>query len=180
MIRGRLTAIGAAIAGVIVVVLVIALLATRATLAEARQDLAAEQAAHAQTEANYRAASAQARAEAAAHARRIGEQQQQLSEEISRDYQTQLAALRDRADALRVQLAGAAADRGRSGAGGAPPLPGAAGGSDGAAAQAGLPAGTEPDAFALEDRLIATEQALQLDALQRWVRAQQAIDFNPR
>jgi hypothetical protein len=52
-----------------------------------------------------------------------------------------------------------------------PTLPGAAGSAAQAAGQGGLPP---------EDALIATEQAIQLDELIKWVRRQSALDPNAR
>lgn len=106
-----------------------------------------------------RAKTAKAQADDAAHAKAVETQQTQIGQESSRDYQAELA--RVRADyAERLRRASAA----NSGGGGKPSVPGASAGSSGsdaAAAQGGLPS---PDA------LTATEQALQLQALQDWAR----------
>ena len=146
------------------------LLWQRGTIADARRDLAAEQAAHRQTVADYRTAAEKARGDDAANIVRVAAEQARITEETSRDYQNRLADARARADALRLQLAQTAAD---PGAGRAAPVPAAgatAGRPDGAAAPARLPELT------LAERLTATEQAIQLDALQSWVRAQADID----
>lgn len=120
-----------------------------------------------QERASVRAASARARAEDAARAARAERDQERISRETASEYQKQIADLRRRADALRVQLAPAGADSGGRGGPAVSGLPDAPGRADGAAGQAGLPA---------EDALIASEQALRLKALQDWVRAQGQVE----
>lgn len=129
----------------------------------------AEQAAFARTVADYRAAAEAARAADRAAADRVRAEQQAINERTVHDYQTRLAAARDRA--RRLQLAAAAAPADPCG-GRTAPVPGlsaAACGADQAAAQDRLPAG---------DALVATEQAIQLDELVRWVKRQAAVDPN--
>jgi hypothetical protein len=126
-----------------------------------------EKVAHALTVSGYRAKAEEARAADAANVIRVERDQSSVNQETDRDYQTQLADLRRRYDALRVRTGAAAADPRGSGSPPVPGLPGAAGGADGSAVQDGLP---------LEDALIASEQALQLDALQNWVRRQAAVE----
>jgi hypothetical protein len=108
--------------------------------------------------ADTKAKTAQAKADDAAHAKAVETHQNAISQESSDDYQKQLAAVR--ADyARRVRAAEAAA---HSSGGGSPAVPGAAPSAarpDAAPAQAQLPA---PDA------LTATEQAIQLKAMQDW------------
>jgi hypothetical protein len=129
----------------------------------------AEQAASAQTVANYRAAAVAARAADAAAAEHVRAQQQVITERIAYDYQTRLAAARDLAKRLRFAAGAPAAHPcGR----GTPAMSSLPAGACGAAQTAGQD--RLPDA----DALIATEQALQLDALIRWVRAQAAVDPN--
>jgi hypothetical protein len=127
----------------------------------------AEIAAHKLTIAHVRAAAEKARADDAAHARRVERDQSKVSEEVSRDYQKDLADLRRRYDALRVRLGKTQANPGGTGSAPLPCLPGAAGGPDGAACQEGLPS---------EDALIASEIALRLEALQRWVTGQLGVE----
>lgn len=151
----------------------------RAQLATARAEvaLADERTAHRITVANVRLAAAQAKIADAENAKRVIAEQSRITQEVSRDYQTRLAGVRARADALRLQLQRTTATDPRSSADPGMPAPGAtAGGPDGAAAQDRLPPAA--GLIDLEDRLIATEQALQLEALQAWVRAQAAIDTN--
>ena len=133
-----------------------------------------EQAASAQTVANYRSAAEAVRAADAAAAQRVRTEQSAINERIANDYQTRLAAARDRAERLRI-AAGAAATNscGRRG----PSLPGLPAASCQPAQAAGqnrLPA----PALGSDAALIATEQALQLDELIRWVTAQAGVDPN--
>lgn len=126
-----------------------------------------EQAALAGTVANYRAAAAQAEAADKANAERVAAEQNAISERTSNDFEARLAAARSLAQRLREQSAAAAA---HSRSGGAAPVSGlsaAAGGSHEAAGQDGLPQ---------SDALIATEQAIQLDELIKWVKAQSTVD----
>jgi hypothetical protein len=128
-----------------------------------------EQAAFAGTVANYRAAADAARASDKANAERVATEQRAINQRSANDYQARLAAARARADELRRQTALAAADsRTRPSA----PLPGlsaAAQGSDRGAGEGRLSA---------EDALTATEQAIQLDELIKWVKQQAEVDSN--
>lgn len=85
-----------------------------------------------------------------------------INQEISNDYQAHLADARARYDRLLANAAARPATGGGAGSG-LPGLPGASGRPDAAAAQ---------DRFLAADALTATDQALQLDALIRWVDAQ--------
>ena len=126
-----------------------------------------EQQAHARTVANYRAAAETARRADAANRDRVVAAQQNINERTIDDYDVRLADARALADRVRREAGAAATDRGT---GRATPLPAA-----GAAARAADGA-TAQDRLPLDDRLIATEQAIQLDALIKWVRAQAAVD----
>ena len=132
-----------------------------------RQQVREEKAAHRLTVANVRAAAEKARADDAAHARRVERDQTTISEEVSRDYQEQLVDLRKRYHALRLRLAKAPANPGGAGGAAVPGLPVSPSGPDGAAGQDGLPA---------EDALAASEIALRLKALQDWVKGQLGIE----
>jgi hypothetical protein len=135
--------------------------------AEFEQLYAKEQAALAGTVANYRAAADAARAADEANLARVTAEQRAINERTSNEFQKRIAAARLAAQRLREQFAGVAADP-RSGA--AAPLPGVPAAAEGpaeAARQDGLP---------LSDRLVATEQAIQLDELIKWVRAQHNVD----
>jgi hypothetical protein len=128
-----------------------------------------EQAAFAGTVANTRASAEQARAADKANADRVAAEQLTINEGTANAYETRLAAARARADELRVRSQ-AAANRGAGGGASVPGLPAAARGAAQAAGQDRLPG---------SDALTATEQAIQLDELIKWVRAQAAVDNNP-
>jgi len=128
-----------------------------------------EQAAFAGTVANVRAATDLARAADLANARRVAADQRAINERTARDFEARLAAARAAADRLRSQSAVAAANSGAGRAANLSRLPAAPGGAAQAAGGDRLPA---PDA------LTATEQAIQLDELIKWVRAQAKVDNN--
>ena len=129
--------------------------------------LRAEQLALARTEAGYRAAADTARAEDKANAERVAARQSTINQETADDYETRLGGARAAADRLRAQLAAAPADPGAGRAASVPGLSPAAGGPAQASGQDGL-----------SDALTATEQAIQLDELVKWVRKQAALDPN--
>ncbi|MFD0848225.1 hypothetical protein [Sphingosinicella xenopeptidilytica] len=126
--------------------------------------LAAEQSRYEQQVSDYRAAYQTAVANAHAAARFVEVQQERITHEVSADYQARLADVRARYQRL---LAEAKAD---SRDAGTPDLPGV---SD---ATCRVNAGPTYCGLSLEARLVATEQALQLDALQNWIRKQVAVE----
>ena len=127
----------------------------------------AEQSARALTIANYRAAAETARQQDLANAGRVAAEQRAISERTTHDLETRLADARARA--LHLQLrAGPPAATGGGGRAAAMPAASAT------PRAAGRPA--EEDGFPLADRLLATEQAIQLDELIKWVTGQAAID----
>lgn len=133
-----------------------------------------ERAALAGTIANYRAAADAARAADRANLNRVATEQRAINERTSNEFEARLAAARQAADRLaaerlREEAASAAADSGARGAAAVPGLPAAAGRPDQTAHQDGLPAA---------DTLTATEQAIQLDELIKWVKRQAAVDPN--
>ena len=128
-----------------------------------------ERAAFAGTVANVRAAAERARAADQANARRVLADQAQINERTSHDLETRLADARVRAERLRVEAAGGSADPRGRGAAAVPGLSVAAGNPAQAAGQDRLPQ---------SDRLTATEQAIQLDELIKWVRRQHAVNPN--
>ena len=130
-----------------------------------------EQQAHALTVANYRAAADIARRADAANRERVLAAQAGINERTINDYEARVGDARARADRLRRQAGAAATDRGAGRAAPVSPASPPARAADGPAAQGGFP---------LRDRLIATEQAIQLDALVKWVRAQAAVDNQGR
>ena len=129
----------------------------------------AEQVAFARTVAGYRAAAEAARAADRAAADRVRAQQRAINERTIHDYEARLAAARDRARRLQLAAAAPAADPCRRGAAPVPALSAPACGADPAAGENRFPAG---------DTLLATEQAIQLDELIRWVNRQARIDPN--
>ncbi len=128
-----------------------------------------EQASFAATVANYRAVAETARAADRANLARVGAQQRAISERTSNDFETRLAAARSVAQRLRREAAGATANPGARGAAAMSGLPAAPAGASQAARQDRLPD---------SDALTATEQAIQLDELIRWVKAQAAVGPN--
>jgi hypothetical protein len=128
-----------------------------------------ERAAFAATVADYRAAADAARAADRANATRIAAEQHAISKRTANDYQARLAAAHALARRLRGEAAGGAADPGRRRAAPVPGLPAPASRADEAAGEDRL-----PDA----DALTATEQAIQLDELIKWVQAQASVDPN--
>lgn len=128
-----------------------------------------EHSAHARTVANYRAAAEQARAADKANADRVRREQAAINERTTDELETRLADARARAERLRRRAGTASANPGSGGAAPVPGIPGAAGSAGQAAGEAGL-----SDA----DRLIATEQSIQLDELIKWVKRQAAVDPN--
>lgn len=131
-----------------------------------RDGIKAERAAHAQTVANFRKAQTQAEAQQKANLVRVAKAQDAISERISDDFQTRLADARARYDKLRA--------KGNRSAPGDNPVP-ATGQGSGQPVEA-----PDQDGFSLADRLTATEQALQLDALITWVEEQSKVETSPR
>jgi hypothetical protein len=127
-----------------------------------------EQTALAETVANYRSAAEQARAADAANSRRVAAEQQAITERTANDYETRIADARARALRLRAHPK-TPTDPSARGAAAVPGVPAAAGGVAQACGEDRLPPA---------DALIATEQAIQLDELIRWVDAQRAVDPN--
>lgn len=116
---------------------------------------------------NYQQAAEKARQADLTNAQRVKAEQAAINERTSNEYEARLAAARARAASLRQQLE-AAAHSGRSPDAGVS-RPGTATGSpDGAAAE---------DGFSVDDRLLATEQAIQLDELEKWVRANVGVNY---
>lgn len=130
-----------------------------------------DQLAFAKTTAAYREAADKARADDRANAARVAADQQAINERTDHDFQARLADARSRADRLRQELAAGAADPGDRGTAPVPGLSAAAGGP----AQ-----GAGDDRFPADLALTATEQAIQLDELIKWVRRQASVDTNAR
>ena len=128
---------------------------------------AREQAALAGTVSDYRAAADAARAADAANLQRVAAEQRAITERTSNDFEARLAAARSLAQRLRGETAPA-----DSGSGGAAPVPGLPGSTVRTFETAG------EDRLSDSDRLLATEQSIQLDELIKWVRRQAAVDPN--
>lgn len=151
----------------------------KAKTAHYSEILAAERGAHSATVAGYRAAAAKARAADAANAARVKAGQAAINERTANDYQSRIAAARALGERLR-RKAGSDAD---PGAGGGAAMPGLSASAQGVAEGAGkdrLPdadkrAGSPEGQLGAGDALIATEQAIQLDELIKWVRDQAAV-----
>ncbi|MGB3793467.1 MAG: hypothetical protein WA978_12095 [Sphingopyxis granuli] len=132
-------------------------------------DLAAEQNAHAATVASYKAATATARILDAQNKQLTERLQSEETRRISDAYDARIADARARAAVAGLRTETAAADSGSRGGAPVPGISDPARGADGAACEAGLPA------LGTADALIATEQAIQLDALIDWVEAQSRV-----
>lgn len=128
--------------------------------------LAAERSAHSATVAGYRAAADRARREDAENLARVRASQAAINERTRDDFESRIAAARARfAELQRSTQAGAADSR----IGGAAPVPGLSAAAERASQAAG------EDGFSHSDQLIATEQAIQLDELIKWVKAQAEV-----
>jgi hypothetical protein len=121
------------------------------------------------TVANYRAAADAARAADQANAARVAADQRAINERTAHDFEARVADARARSGRLRLEAAGAAAD---PGAGRTAPLPGLPATAGSAAQAAG------EDGLSSQDALTATEQAIQLDELIKWIRAQAKVEPN--
>jgi hypothetical protein len=145
----------------------------------ARQERDDERAAHRQTKTDYREAQAEAARQEQKRIERVKAEQQEITDAVEADYRRQLAGLHARAERLREELR---AGTGAAGAGGSIAVSGlstATGRTAEAAGDRGFPAafGRSP-AEQLERDVIATGQAIQLNALIDWLLAQAAIDPN--
>jgi hypothetical protein len=125
--------------------------------------------AFAETVANVRAAADLARAADRANADRVAAAQDAINERTAHDFEARLADARARAKRLHFHPQTAADPR----AGRAASVPGVPA-ATGVAAQA-----SGEDRLSGPDALTATEQAIQLDELIKWVRSQAKVDNNP-
>ena len=128
-----------------------------------------EAGAFAGTVANYRAAAEQARAADQANAAQVAADQRAINERTAHDFEARLAAARASARRLRVDPEVAADPGARGGA----PMPGLSASAGRAAQSPG------ENRFSAQDALTATEQAIQLDELIKWVRSQAKVDNKP-
>ncbi|RIV82970.1 hypothetical protein D2V17_14305 [Aurantiacibacter xanthus] len=173
---------------------------TEAKLKEARNQVQAERAAHAKTIGRFQSAVLAATAAAHANVARVKAEQEAITQEATDEYQQRVAALRSRAAAAERRLRAAAerratdaADHGGASAADLPQPGDAATSTDAASADHGFPAARSgldwPDELSgadictgnmsLEERLIASEQAVQLDALISWVERQSTVPVAP-
>jgi hypothetical protein len=127
-----------------------------------------DQAAFAATVANTRAAAAQAAAIDQANLRRVTAEQAAITERTTNDFEARLVAARTDAQRLRDR------PQANSGAGGNASMPGFS-----AAARSAAESPVQ-DRLSQPDALTATEQAIQLDELIKWVRRQATVDNNPK
>lgn len=135
------------------------------------QRAVAEKRAHQRTKAVYRAAQLEAaRLERERH-ERVKAQQKEITDEVAADYRRRLADVRAGAEQLRDELV-RAGER-AAGAGGTLGVPAAGNAAAGADDTTGYP---RLPAEQLERDIIATEQAIQLDALISWVERQAQVD----
>lgn len=143
---------------------------------QAQHDRNAEQTAHTQTIANYIEAQAVATQKQADNIARVKAEQAIINKGVVNDYENDIAGLRLRADQLRQQLASAKAAGGVASGAAMPAALPATSQIDGAASQEGL---SDPAiAFLpmdIDDRLLASEQAAQLDALITLIEKQSAV-----
>ena len=134
----------------------------------------AERAAHRQTKTDYRNAQIEAARLESQRLERVRTEQQEITDAVEADYSARLADARARAERLRENLRTRSATRSAADPISMPGLSAAGAGTSAAAENTRLPSGTEQ----LERDLIATEQALQLDALIDWVQRQSAVEVN--
>lgn len=153
----------------------------RKELAQSQADLKSTSEAFDQTVKTYQQAVTEARRQAEMNVARVETEQAEITQEIVDGYEARLADARARAQRIyrtdRLRGAAPAAGAG-SGAGtaGVPGLPTGAGRTGEAAGEDRLPAAGDLSA---PDALIATEQALQLQALIEWVTRQAAVPVTP-
>jgi len=128
------------------------------------------------TVANYRAAAETARATDLATWQRVAAEQHVINERSQNAFETRVADARSRAAAvateqLRLKAANRAANSGGGPATPVPDLSTPASSPDEASGQ---------DRLSSSDALTATEQAIQLDELIKWVKAQVDVEPNAR
>lgn len=157
----------------------------RAQRDEAQAALAAETAAFDQTIVNIATASAEAERQAQANVARVTAEQEAITDEVTRDLRSDLAAVSARFDRLRARDA-ARTDPGRAGAAGLPGAGAAPGRAAGAPGDQDLRAAREltacPPGFVcltIDQAQRASEDAHRHNRLIDWVIPQGAVRFNP-
>lgn len=127
---------------------------------------------------NQRTAARQAEAAQAANLSRVQAERTANDERVVDDYQSRIADLRARAE--RLQRQASAGGAGIPGAAGLPAVVAGAAGTAEAAGDRGLPAtGNACTPMNLRERLIASEQAVQINALINAVEAQATVRTSP-
>lgn len=134
----------------------------------------AERAAHRQTKTDYRNAQNEAARLESQRLDRVRTEQQEITDAVEADYSARLAAARARAEWLREDLPTRSATRSAADPNSMPGLSAAGAGTSAAAQNTRLPSGSEQ----IERDLIATEQAIQLDALIDWIKRQAAVEVS--
>lgn len=122
-----------------------------------------EKTAFEKTVSDYKRVRAEQRAADTEHARAVEQTQTKVSNEVSHDYQAAIADLRRRYDALRLRTGATTAHPGGGRGTDVSGLPDAAGGPN------------DPPTPG-EDDFNAAANFIQLEALQRWVREQVAVE----
>lgn len=153
-----------------------------ATIAAVSLERDAERAAHARTVFNYELAAGVAERRARQNVARVEAEQSAINQEVTDDLEIRRGRARDRAERLRADARSAASDPRRAAPAGLPGTGDATPSVDAPPADPRLSA-TCPTArvcLTIEDALIATEQALQLNALIDWTERQAAIPFTPQ
>lgn len=163
-----LAAIAVALGLIIAGLLIYAVVVTNQRDA-ARAETVAERNAHAATVANYRRAAEEAARRDAENKARVEAEQRAANERIRHDYEARIAAVREQYDRLLRERA-----RAGSGGAGVAPVP------PRGAAPARPDAAPGDNGLSLRERLVATETAIRLEELQRWVRETLAIVNAPR
>jgi hypothetical protein len=128
-----------------------------------------EQSAFATTVSNYRAAAEAARAADLEAAERTAAEQRAINQRSKNALESRLADARARAERLRREVDATAA---HPGIGPGAPVPGLPSPAIGAAQR------SREDRLPPADALTATEQAIQLDELIKWVKEQATVDPN--
>lgn len=157
----------------------------RAQSAESEREATME--AYQQTIANYIAAAGEAQRAAERNLLRVQAAQADINEEITSDYESRLAGVRAHAERLRRNLDRAEVNRRRASQANLSGPRSATSGADEASGDPQLPDGLAgergacPAAFVcitIDEAEIATEQAIQLDALIDWNERQSAVPFS--
>lgn len=138
----------------------------------------AEKRAHRKTKDDYRNAQIEAARLERQRLARVRQQQQEITDAIEADYTARLADARARARRLRQELRSRGAAAGESGGVAMRGLSAAAGRAAAAPEDHRLPSPERASGEQLGRDLVATEQAIQLDALIDWARKQAAVDPN--